>query len=158
MADDTVVVIGLDAVKQQFLNASSKVRSKLRAAAVLLAEEVRDRAQAIVPVGKKNGGKLKRSIRSRITETDKLLTVSTAATRFTARFIESGVVNHGGANNRRLVRGNKAFEYHRVRKLRALGAWRVKPHPFMGPAMAAVAPKIQPALEQAIAEAVAEVN
>lgn len=155
----TVTVVGDAEIRQMFLDAGSAVRERIRRALIDLGAEVRDRAVSLAP---RKTGSLQKSIRERITESNGRIGVSVRPSALYARFMEFGVVNHGGLHNASRgglkTRGGRRALVERVRELRASGTYRVKPHPFMEPASDSVRSRVDAVLDAAVAAAIAEVS
>jgi HK97 gp10 family phage protein len=141
-----VSVIGDKEIKQMFADAFSVMRTNLREALALIGSIVRDRAAARAP---RETGALAASIRARLLETAERIIESVAPTRFYARFLEFGVVAHGTTRNHSAL-GSKIKRVEHIRTLRSSGQYRIQPHPFMGPASAAVRSQIDAMLQAAV--------
>lgn len=149
-------VIGDDAVKAQFAELGSSVRTRVRAALRALGREAQQVAQSHAPW---KTGALIDSIKVRLSNGEgNSLTMTVQPTgkrNFVGRLMEFGVVNHGWANNKAL-RGNKRSMAEIVRTRRAAGLYRVEPRPFMAPAEAVVRSKIDAVLGAALDAAAKE--
>lgn len=165
----TNIVIGAQGVAALFEEKGSLVRKRVREALRDLGAEAASRARALAPRGKT--GHLQDSIRARVSafrKEVKTLTVVVKPFRdkmhdaYYAPFIEFGVVRHTGAmgadgvlniSRRNKAIGGKKTKARNVRELRSAGTYRVKPHPFMGPAWESIRGKVQGSLERAVADA-----
>lgn len=150
----TTSVVGDAAIKQRFLDFGDSVRERLRRTLTDLGKQVRDAAAAAAP---RKTGKLADSIRAKLVENDKSMTETVRPSEFYARFMEFGTVNHGTARNRAAAGGKRA-KVRRVRELRAQGAYRIRPRPFMGPAMESVRARVEESIRRAVSDSVAEAN
>lgn len=155
----TSTVVGDVELKQRFADFGSNVRVLARRTLADIGEQLRDRISAGAP---RKSGDLSESVRATLTETDAKMTESVRPTLFYARFIEYGVVNHGTLGNKRSVskadlrKKGKRGLVARVRELRSQGAYRIAPHPFIGPAWAGMQAQAQAQIAAALAEAVKE--
>lgn len=163
MSDDlrfTSTVVGDVELKQRFADFGSNVRMLARRTLADIGQELRDRIAAGAP---RKSGALSETVRAVLNERDATMTEIVRPTKFYARFIEYGVVNHGTRNNKRSI--NKADLRNktkrqglvaRVRELRAQGNYRIAPHPFIGPAWAGMQARAQAQIAAVLAEAVKE--
>lgn len=147
----SATVLGGEDAKARFMRVGDSIRGRLSAALAVLGRDAVSTAQAAAP---HKTGKLARSIRARLAETDKAITLTVKPGVFYAGFQEFGVVNHGTRRNQALSGGGRV-RVHRVRGLRASGQWRVPPHPFMARADEVLRSRLTGALNEAIAESVA---
>lgn len=145
-------IIGDEDVRQRFLDTGSRVRNKIRAAMMSIGEEIQAQARAAAPV---LTGRLRNSIKLKLLEQDGRIKVRVGPPIFYGKFLEFGVVNHGGLRNAN-ERLSKLGKVHRVRDLRARGQWRIAPRPFMAPAIERITARINPSLDAALAAAVSE--
>jgi HK97 gp10 family phage protein len=160
----TTSVVGDAEIRQRFLDFGDGVRERLRRTLADLGKLVRDAAAALAP---RKSGALADGIRARLVENDKSMTETVRPSAFYARFLEFGTVNHGTARNKAarvgiiegyFARGRGRAKAARVRELRAQGEYRIKPHPFMGPAVESVRSRIEESLRRAVLDSVEKAN
>lgn len=144
-------ILGAEDVAAGLMDAASLITQRLLITMTALGTEVANVARGLAP---RRSGALQASIRPRVRWTKTGVSLLVKPGKFYGQFVEFGVVNHGTGHVNKRPSGNKAFQYHRVRQLRAAGQWRQKPHPFMAPARDLMRKRIEDRISEAIGAAV----
>lgn len=143
---DIIGTVTTEGVAERFRDAGDAIRERIRRTLSQLSAEGVSRAQAGAPV---KSGDMRGGIQALYVET---MTEQRAIIKapHPALWLEHGVVAHGGGHNRNLGKGKKG-KLRNLHELRAAGTWRIKPRPFMGPALTSMRSQIEADLSAAIA-------
>lgn len=151
-------VTGDAEIRQRLLAFGDAVRVAGRRTLADIGRNLRDRIAAAAP---RKTGALGDTTIATLAERGETMTETVRPTEFYAPFLVFGVVNHGTRNNKRSL-GSVSLKNRtvrrglvaRVRELRAMGAYRITPRPFIGTTWDAFRPEAEAEIAAAVAEAV----